>query len=118
MTKKTLATAATVVLSGTLLTACGGGDDFQGTWTGQAAGGGNATVVVDGSNCSWEMTEADGRTNDARCERDDEEFKLADPLTGQDLDYTGSVQGDTLTLAPDNSQAEKVGALTLTKTGS
>ncbi|WP_342318320.1 hypothetical protein [Corynebacterium mayonis] len=113
---KTFAVAASILLSGCLLAACGGGDEFSGTWTGQAGTTGEATLNVDGKKCDWQLTEADN-TGNGRCERDDEEFKLADPKTGQDLKYIGKVQGNTLTLAPDNKLAENIGALTLTRLG-
>ncbi|WP_018016514.1 hypothetical protein [Corynebacterium capitovis] len=117
------AATGTVLLAGSLLAACGSSDGFNGTWDGSVtptAGGVGATaasVTIDGGDCSWQLTEPDGKTNDARCERDDEKFKLADPLTGRDLEYTGKVTKETLTLTPDNDRAEEVGVMVLTKSG-
>ena len=81
------------------------------------SGGGSATISIDGGDCEWQMTETDGETNEANCLRDDKEFKLEDPLTHQDLEYEAERNGDTLTLSPQNDQAEKVGVMVLTKTG-
>ncbi len=123
ITNKTLATATTVLLSGALLAGCGGGNDFKGTWTGQvtssqgSAGASSASVTVKGGDCKWELTETDGKTNDARCERDNDKFKMADPRTGLDLEYKGTVSGDTLTLTPDNDRAKEMGTMVLTKSG-
>ena len=120
--KNTIAFAATVLASSALLTACGQDGDFDGTWSGdvtatqEGTGGGHATVTIDGKDCSWELTETDGETNEANCLRDDKEFKLEDPLTHQDLEYDAERAGDTLTLSPQNDQAEKVGVMVLTKT--
>lgn len=119
--KKTITLAATVLLSASALTACGQSGDFDGTWSGDVTAteadqqGGTATLNVDGKNCSWDMTEANGENNSANCLRDDKEFKLEDPLTGKDLEYTAQRNGDTLTLTPDNKDAEKVGVMVLTK---
>jgi len=110
--KKSIAFAATVLASASLLTACGQKGDFDGTWSGDVT----ATINVDGKNCSWDMTEASGENNSANCLRDDKEFKLEDPLTHKDLKYTAQRNGDTLTLTPENKDAEKVGVMVLTKT--
>lgn len=121
--KKTIALVGTVLASGALLTGCGQSGDFDGTWSGditatqEGSGGGRATIEIDGKDCDWEMTETDGETNEANCLRDDKEFKLEDPLTHQDLEYNAERNGDTLTLSPQNDQAEKVGVMVLTKTG-
>lgn len=121
--KKTIALVGTVLTSGALLAGCGQSGDFDGTWSGditatqEGSGGGRATIEIDDKDCDWEMTETDGETNEANCLRDDKEFKLEDPLTGKDLEYTAQRNGDTLTLSPDNDQAEKVGVMVLTKTG-
>ena len=121
--KKTIALVGTVLASGALLTGCGQSGDFDGTWSGditatqEGSGGGRATIEIDGKDCDWEMTETDGETNEANCLRDDKEFKLEDPLTHQDLKYNAERNGDTLTLSPQNDQAEKVGVMVLTKTG-
>ncbi|WP_115685940.1 hypothetical protein [Corynebacterium senegalense] len=118
---KAIATTATIFLSGALLAGCGSAGDYKGTWTGEVTSGqggaasGTATVTVKGGNCEWELTEADGKTNDARCERDGDEFKMADPLTGKDLKYKGTVSGDTLTLTPDGDSAKEIGTMVLTK---
>ena len=120
--KKTIALVGTVLASGALLTGCGQSGDFDGTWSGdvtatqEGSGGGRATIEIDGKDCDWEMTETDGETNEANCLRDDKEFKLEDPLTHQDLEYNAERNGDTLTLSPQNDQAEKVGVMVLTKT--
>lgn len=120
--KKSIALAATVLASGALLTACGQKGDFDGTWSGdvtatqEGKGGGHATVTIDGKDCSWEMTETSGEKNEAKCKRDDKSFKLEDPLTHQDLKYDAERSGDTLTLSPQNDQAEKVGVMVLSKT--
>lgn len=114
-----VALSATVVLSAAALTACGGGNDFEGQWSGDITAteagqpAGAATLHVDGGKCEWSMTEVDGQTNTARCEQDNEEFKLADPLTGRDLKYVGSLTGDALTLTPDNDRAEQIGVIVL-----
>lgn len=79
--------------------------------------GGSATLTVDGGDCSFEMTEATGETNESNCTRDDEEFTIADPLTGKDMEYTAQSNGDTITLTPDNDDADKVGVMVLTKVG-
>ena len=84
--------------------------------TQEGKGGGHATITIDGKDCDWQMTETDGQTNEANCLRDDKEFKLEDPLTHQDLKYDAERSGDTLTLSPQNDQAEKVGVMVLTKT--
>ena len=121
--KKTIALVGTVLASGALLTGCGQSGDFDGTWSGditatrEGSGGGRATIEIDDKDCDWEMTETDGETNEANCLRDDKEFKLEDPLTHQDLEYDAERNGDTLTLSPQNDQAEKVGVMVLTKTG-
>lgn len=121
--KKTIALVGTVLTSGALLTGCGQKGDFDGEWSGditatqEGSGGGSATISIDGGDCEWQMTETDGETNDANCLRDDKEFKLEDPLTHQDLKYEAERNGDTLTLSPQNDQAEKVGVMVLTKTG-
>ena len=121
--KKTIALVGTVLASGALLTGCGQSGDFDGEWSGditatqEGSGGGRATIEIDGKDCDWEMTETDGETNEANCLRDDKEFKLEDPLTHQDLEYNAERNGDTLTLSPQNDQAEKVGVMVLTKTG-
>lgn len=120
--KKSIALAATVLVSGALLTACGQKGDFDGTWSGdvtatqEGKGGGHATVTIDGKDCSWEMTETSGEKNEAKCKRDDKSFKLEDPLTHQDLKYDAERSGDTLTFSPKNDQAEKVGVMVLSKT--
>lgn len=120
--KKSIAFAATVLASASLLTACGQKGDFDGTWSGDVTAteagqqGGTATINIDGKNCSWDMTEASGENNSANCLRDDKEFKLEDPLTHKDLKYTAQRNGDTLTLTPENKDAEKVGVMVLTKT--
>ena len=119
--KKTIAFATTVLASSTLLTACGEAGDFDGTWAGdvtavqQDQAGGQATITIDDDDCKWQMTEASGETNEANCLRDDKEFKLEDPLTHQDLKYDAERSGDTLTLSPQNDQAEKVGVMVLSK---
>ncbi|QYH18918.1 hypothetical protein JKI95_06040 [Corynebacterium aquatimens] len=116
--KKTSALTATVLVSGALLAGCGS-SEWDGTWTGDITatnaetGGGTATVTVKGGDCSWTMTETTGETNGAKCKQSGEDFKLADPLTGQDLKYTGQVTNDTLTLTPQNDAAEKVGVMVL-----
>lgn len=121
--KKTIALVGTVLASGALLAGCGQSGDFDGEWSGditatqEGSGGGSATISIDGGDCEWQMTETDGETNDANCLRDDKEFKLEDPLTHQDLKYEAERNGDTLTLSPQNDQAEKVGVMVLTKTG-
>ena len=120
--KKTIACAATVLASGALLTACGEAGDFDGTWAGDVTAvqeeqaGGQATITIDGEDCEWTMTEANGETNEANCLRDDKEFKLEDPLTHRDLKYDAELSGDSLTFTPQNDQAEKVGVLVLTRT--
>ena len=120
--KKTIALVGTVLASGALLTGCGQKGDFDGTWSGditatqEGKGGGKATITIDGKDCDWQMTETDGETNEANCLRDDKEFKLEDPLTHQDLKYDAERNGDTLTLNPQNDQAEKVGVMVLSKT--
>ena len=121
--KKTIALLGTVLASGALLAGCGQSGDFDGEWSGditatqEGSGGGSATISIDGGDCEWQMTETDGETNEANCLRDDKEFKLEDPLTHQDLKYDAERSGDTLTLSPQNDQAEKVGVMVLTKTG-
>ena len=121
--KKTIALVGTVLASGALLAGCGQSGDFDGEWSGditatqEGSGGGSATISIDGGDCEWQMTETDGETNEANCLRDDKEFKLEDPLTHQDLKYEAERNGDTLTLSPQNGQAEKVGVMVLTKTG-
>ncbi|MDN8627146.1 hypothetical protein ACUXOC_001407 [Corynebacterium mucifaciens] len=121
--KKTIALVGTVLASGALLAGCGQSGDFDGEWSGditatqEGSGGGSATISIDGGDCEWQMTETDGETNEANCLRDDKEFKLEDPLTHQDLKYDAERSGDTLTLSPQNDQAEKVGVMVLTKTG-
>ena len=121
--KKTIALVGTVLASGALLSGCGQSGDFDGEWSGditatqESSGGGSATISIDGGDCEWQMTETDGETNEANCLRDDKEFKLEDPLTHQDLKYEAERNGDTLTLSPQNDQAEKVGVMVLTKTG-
>ena len=121
--KKTIALVGTVLASGALLVGCGQSGDFDGEWSGditatqEGSGGGSATISIDGGDCEWQMTETDGETNEANCLRDDKEFKLEDPLTHQDLKYDAERSGDTLTLSPQNDQAEKVGVMVLTKTG-
>lgn len=121
--KKTIALVGTVLASGALLAGCGQSGDFDGEWSGditatqEGSGGGSATISIDGGDCEWQMTETDGETNEANCLRDDKEFKLEDPLTHQDLEYEAERNGDTLTLSPQNDQAEKVGVMVLTKTG-
>ncbi|MET3944306.1 hypothetical protein ACUY3H_05185 [Corynebacterium ureicelerivorans] len=121
--KKTIALVGTVLASGALLAGCGQSGDFDGEWSGDitatqdGSGGGSATISIDGGDCEWQMTETDGETNEANCLRDDKEFKLEDPLTHQDLEYEAERNGDTLTLSPQNDQAEKVGVMVLTKTG-
>lgn len=121
--KKTIALVGTVLASGALLAGCGQSGDFDGEWSGditatqEGSGGGSATISIDGGDCEWQMTETDGETNEANCLRDDKEFKLEDPLTHQDLEYNAERNGDTLTLSPQNDQAEKVGVMVLTKTG-
>lgn len=121
--KKTIAFVGTVLASGALLAGCGQSGDFDGEWSGditatqEGSGGGSATISIDGGDCEWQMTETDGETNEANCLRDDKEFKLEDPLTHQDLEYEAERNGDTLTLSPQNDQAEKVGVMVLTKTG-
>ena len=118
---RAIATSATILFSGALLAACGSAGDYTGTWTGEVTSGegaaGTASVTVKGGDCNWKLTESDGKTNDARCERDGDEFKMADPLTGRDLKYKGTVSGDTLTLTPDNDGAKEIGAMVLTKEG-
>ena len=120
--KKTIALVGTVLASGALLAGCGQSGDFDGEWSGditatqEGSGGGSATISIDGGDCEWQMTETDGETNEANCLRDDKEFKLEDPLTHQDLKYDAERSGDTLTLSPQNDQAEKVGVMVLTKT--
>ena len=120
--KKTIGLVGTVLASGALLTGCGQSGDLDGTWSGditatqEGKGGGRATIEIDGKDCDWEMTETNGETNEANCLRDDKEFKLEDPLTHQDLKYNAERNGDTLTLSPQNDQAEKVGVMVLTKT--
>lgn len=121
--KKTSALAATVLASGALLVGCGS-NDWNGTWTGDITatnaetGGGTATITIDGGDCSWTMTETDGDTNDAKCKQSGEDFTLADPLTGQDMSYTGQVNNDTLTLTPQDDNAEKVGVMVLQRAAS
>ena len=121
--KKTIALVGTVLASGALLAGCGQSGDFDGEWSGditatqEGSGGGSATISIDGGDCEWQMTETDGETNEVNCLRDDKEFKLEDPLTHQDLKYDAERSGDTLTLSPQNDQAEKVGVMVLTKTG-
>ena len=122
MMRKTIALVGTVLASGALLAGCGQSGDFDGEWTGEITstqegkGGGHATITIDGKDCDWQMTETDGETNEANCLRDDKEFKLEDPLTHQDLKYDAERSGDTLTLSPQNDQAEKVGVMVLSKT--
>lgn len=119
--RKATTLAFTVLASASLLTACGQSGDFDGTWSGDVTAteadqqGGTATLNVKGKNCSWDMTEASGENNSANCKRDDKEFKLEDPLTHKDLKYTAQRNGDTLTLTPENKDAEKVGVMVLTK---
>ena len=121
--KKTIALVGTVLASGALLAGCGQSGDFDGEWSGditatqEGSGGGSATISIDGGDCEWQMTETDGETNEANCLRDDKEFKLEDPLTHQDLKYDAERSGDTLTLSPQNDQAEKVGVMVLTRSG-
>lgn len=121
--KKTIALSATVMIAGTALVGCGSSSDWDGSWSGDVTStdasqpGGAATLTIDGGDCHWELTEPDGQTNDARCEQDDEEFKLADPLSGRDLKYKGKINGDTLTLSPDNDRAEDIGVMVLTRAG-
>lgn len=120
--KKTIAIATTLFISGSALVGCGSSSDWDGAWSGDVtpteAGqpSGAATLTIDGGDCSWELTEPTGETNDARCEQDDEEFKLADPLSGRDLEYKGQINGDTLTMTPDNDRAEQIGVMVLTRT--
>lgn len=121
--KKPLIVVATTLTAGALLTGCGS-SDWDGTWSGDitatdpSSGGGTATLTIDGGNCSWTMTETDGDTNDANCKQSGEDFKLADPLTGKDMEYTGQVNNDALTLTPQNEDAEKVGVMVLTRSAS
>ncbi|AQQ15970.1 hypothetical protein CGLAU_10125 [Corynebacterium glaucum] len=119
--KKPLIFVVTTVTAGALLSGCGSSSDWDGTWSGDitatdsASGGGSATLTIDGGDCSWSMTETSGESNDAKCKRDGEDFKLADPLTGQDMKYTGQINNDALTLTPQNDNAEKVGVMVLTR---
>lgn len=112
--------AATILASGALLAACGS-SDYDGTWSGKATpadaskGEASATITVNGGDCTWTVSEATGETGDAKCERSGDEFKFVDPQTGRDLDYKAQVNGDTLTLNPDNGQAEGFGTMVLTR---
>lgn len=121
MTLKTITAAATILATGTLLAACGSSNDYDGTWTGQATpadaskGQATAEIILDGGDCEWTVTEATGEVNDAKCERDGEDFQFVDPKTGRDLNYTSQLNGDTLTLNPDNGQAEGFGTIVLTR---
>ncbi|WP_165165305.1 hypothetical protein [Corynebacterium qintianiae] len=114
--------AATILTSGALLAACGSSSDYDGSWSGTAtpadAAKGEATAVIalDGGDCKWTVTEADGKTHDAKCERDGDEFQFVDPKTGRDLNYNAQLNGDSLTLSPDNGQAEGFGTIVLTRT--
>lgn len=119
--KKSLIIGVTTLTAGALLSGCGSSSEWDGTWSGDitatdaSSGGGSATLTIDGGDCSWSMTETSGESNDAKCKQDGEEFKLADPLTGQDMEYTGQVNNDTLTLTPQDDNAEKVGVMVLTR---
>lgn len=121
--KKSTVFATTLAAVALALAGCGQSGDFDGTWSGDVTAtqadqqGGSATLTVDGGDCSFEMTEATGETNEGNCLRDDEEFTIADPLTGKDMEYTAQSNGDTLTLTPDNDDADKVGVMVLTKVG-
>lgn len=121
--KKTITLATTVLATGVLLAGCGSSSDWDGTWAGDITatnaetGGGKATLSLDGGDCSWEMTETSGDTNKAKCKHDGDEFKLADPLTGMDMKYSGQLSNNTLTLTPQDEQAEKVGVMVLTRSG-
>lgn len=121
--KKSTVFATTLAAAALALAGCGQSGDFDGTWSGDVTAtqvgqqGGSATLTVDGGDCSFEMTEATGETNESNCLRDDEEFTIADPLTGKDMEYTAQSNGDTLTLTPDNDDADKVGVMVLTKVG-
>lgn len=118
---KTISAAATILASGALLAACGSSSDYDGTWAGKATpadaskGQATAQITLDGGDCEWTVTEADGETNDAKCERDGDEFQFVDPKTGRDLNYNAQLNGDTLTLTPDNGQAEGLGTIVLTR---
>lgn len=117
---KTISAAATIIATGALLAACGS-SDYNGTWAGKATpadaskGEATAEITLNGGDCSWTVTEANGETNDAKCERDGDEFQFVDPKTGRDLNYKSEVNGDTLTLTPDNGQAEGFGTMVLTR---
>lgn len=101
------------------ITACG--SSTEGTYTGDVtnidtgAKEGTATLEL-GNNCHWSFTDNAGNTDDARCESSDggKEIKLADVKTGQDLEFEGQFNGETLTLQPtdDNKQM-----MVLTRTG-
>ncbi|EEI17240.1 hypothetical protein [Corynebacterium lipophiloflavum] len=122
MKNKKIATAATILASGALLAACGSSSDYDGAWSGTATpadaakGEAQAQITLDGGDCEWTVTEANGETNDAKCERDGDEFQFVDPKTGRDLNYNAQLNGDTLTLSPDNGQAEGLGTIVLTRT--
>lgn len=108
-----------VVLTAVGLTACG--SSTEGTYTGDVtnidtgAKEGTATLEL-GNKCNWSFTDAAGNTDDARCEAKDggKKIKLADVKTGQDREFEGQFNGDTLTLQPtdDNNQM-----MVLTRTG-
>ncbi|MCT1491711.1 hypothetical protein M3G47_06040 [Corynebacterium sanguinis] len=121
MKNKSIAAAATILASGALLAACGSSSDYDGAWSGTATpadatkGEAQAQITVNGGDCEWTVTEATGETNDAKCERDGDEFQFVDPKTGRDLNYNAQLNGDTLTLNPDNGQAEGFGTIVLTR---
>ncbi|WP_235840709.1 hypothetical protein [Corynebacterium liangguodongii] len=118
--KKTIA-AASILFSGALMAACGSSSDYDGAWSGKATpadaskGEATAQINLDGGKCNWTVTEASGETNDAKCERDGDKFQFVDPKTGRDLNYKAQLNGDTLTLNPDNGQAEGLGTIVLTR---
>ncbi|MDK8306055.1 hypothetical protein QP866_04405 [Corynebacterium imitans] len=120
--KKTIALCTSALFASATLVGCGSSSEWDGAWSGDVTPTesgqphGAATLTIDGGDCSWELTEPTGETNDARCEQDDEEFKLADPLSGRDLEYKGQINGDTLTMTPDNDRAERIGVMVLTRT--
>ena len=115
--KKQIVFAAATVMSAGLLTACG--NSLDGTWegTGQeantGAAAGNVSLVIDGGDCSWSVTNtATGETKTARCEESGDSIKLADVDTGKDLKYDMEQTDESLTLTPDGGDAKDILVLT------